>query len=413
MKDEPNQPEVSDKTEKIEKELEELSDLIKAEMPEPSATEAIEKLHEIERELSVSDGKLPVVTVTPPRRRRRWLAIVVLFFLLIAGGAGAAYLWAKKQLNTPVVHDENKLVTVEQGAGTQAVIAKLTQAGIVRQPRLLTLYLRVLGRTGNLKPGTYKFDSPITPLQAIEKIERGEVAFERVTIPEGFDRFDISKLLAKKTGKASEEEFLLLMNNTRLIANIAPEARNLEGYLFPDTYNYTEKTTPEELIQMMVNRFKEVYTPESIARASQLGFSTHKLITIASIIEKEAKVEEDRPKIASVIYNRLKHGMPLACDPTFIYAAKLEGDYDGNPNQPRHRQRQSPYNTYLFAGIPPGPIASPGKSSLQAALYPADTKYLYFVVNGTEGHHKFSETPSEHAAAVAEYRKQQQEQREK
>src|SRR5215813_11563215 len=307
MKDELNQPDASPNAEKIEKEFQELSEMIKSEMPEDSASEALEKLKELERELTVPGDGLPITPIPAPRRRRRWLTFVVLLLLLVIGAVAGAYYWARKQLNTPIEHDANKIITVEQGAGTQTIISKLTQAGIVKHPRLLMLYLRIMGRTGQLKPGAYKFDSPITPLQAIEKIERGEVAFERVTIPEGFDRFDIAKLLAKKTNKASEEEFLQLMNNARLIANIAPEARNLEGYLFPDTYNYTEKTAPEELIQMMVNRFKEIYTPELMARASQLGVSNNKLITIASIIEKEAKVEEDRPKISSVIYNRLKH----------------------------------------------------------------------------------------------------------
>jgi UPF0755 protein len=160
---------------------------------------------------------------------------------------------------------------------------------------------------------------------------------------------------------------------------------------------------------MMINRFEEVFTPEWSMRASQLGLNVHQVVTLASIIEKEAKVPDERPHMASVFFNRLKRGMKLASDPTFIYPAILAGDYDGNPNQLRFRTRPSPYNTYLISGLPPGPIASPGRASLEAVLYPDNTDDLYFVVNGTEGRHKFSRTSSEHEVAVGEYRRQQRE----
>jgi UPF0755 protein len=201
------------------------------------------------------------------------------------------------------------------------------------------------------------------------------------------------------------------MEDQTPVENIAPEARNLEGYLFPDTYNYSSKTTPEELVRAMVNRFDEVFTPEWATRASQLGLTVHQVVTLASIIEKEAKVPDERPHMASVFFNRLKMGMLLGSDPTFIYAAILANDYDGNPNQPRHRTRLSPYNTYLVAGLPPGPIASPGRASLEAALYPDNTDDLYFVVSGTGGRHKFSRSAAEHDIAVQEYRRQQREAR--
>ena len=159
----------------------------------------------------------------------------------------------------------------------------------------------------------------------------------------------------------------------------------------------------------MVNRFDEVFTPEWSARASQLGLTVHRVVTLASMIEKEAKAPDERPHMASVFFNRLKRGMPLASDPTFIYAAILAGDYDGNPNQLRFRNRPSPYNTYLVSGLPPGPIASPGRASLEGVLYPDSTGDLYFVVNGIEGRHKFSRTASEHDVAVEVYRRQQRE----
>ncbi|MBI3652523.1 MAG: endolytic transglycosylase MltG [Acidobacteria bacterium] len=385
----------------------ELSELIKADLPASSDAQLEARLDaELKKEFSATP------LIEPPTKRRHpfFKFIGVLLLLLIITGIGAGF-WVRTNFYQPVVHDENQTIIVQQGMSTQAIIGKLQQIGIVKNPTVFALYVRALRRSGHLKAGVYKFDSPISPMQAIEKMLRGEVTYERVTIPEGYNRFDIARTLAKVTGKASEQEFLRLMNDTRPIAKFAPQARNLEGYLFADTYNYNAGTSAEELIQLMVNRFKEVFTPEWSARASQLGMTVHQIVTYASIIEKEARVEEDRPKISSVIKNRLKARMPLACDPTFIYAAILAGDYDGNPNQPRHRQRLSPYNTYIYAGLPPGPIASPSRASLEAALYPPDTDYLYFVANGIDGRHIFSSTVAEHEAAVAEYRRNLRQQR--
>src|ERR1051325_4404632 len=389
------------------KDFAELADLIKADLPAASDARLDAVL---EAELAKDFSSTPLLEPRP-RGRHHLLKFVAVFLLLVAAaGAGLAF-WVRAQFYTPVEHDENQAVIVQPGMSTQAIIGKLNQIGIVKNPSAFAFYLRALRRSGQLKAGVYKFDSPITPMQAVEKILRGEVTYERVTIPEGYNRFDIAKTLARVTGKATEQEFLRLMNDTRSIARIAPEARNLEGYLFADTYNYDASTTPEELIQAMVNRFKEVFTPEWSARARQIGMSVHQVVTFASIIEKEARVEEDRPKIASVIKNRLKARMLLACDPTFIYAAILAGDYDGNPNQPRHRQRLSPYNTYIFTGLPPGPIASPSRASFAAALFAPDTDYLYFVANGIDGRHIFSSTPAQHEAAVAEYHKNLREQK--
>jgi UPF0755 protein len=339
----------------------------------------------------------------PPRILTRLLLVIIICVAVFA-------LWVRQTVTTPVEHQAaDRIVTIDQGTGTQTIIARLSEAGVVSHPLALKIYLRITGRGGNLKAGDYKFASPISPLQAVEKIRRGEVDLERVTIPEGFNRFDIAETLASKTGKASSEDFLRLMNDQTPIEQIAPTARDLEGYLFPDTYNYNSKISPEDLIRAMVNRFEEVFTPEWTARASEMGLSVHQIVTLASMIEREAKVPDERPHMASVFYNRLRRGMPLASDPTFIYAAILAGDYDGNPNQLKYRNRFSRYNTYLVSGLPPGPIASPGRASLEAALYPDTTDDLYFVVTGTAGRHKFSRTAAEHDAAVEEYRRQQRE----
>ena len=346
--------------------------------------------------------------MTLARRRPFRILFGLLVLVFLAGCAFA--LWVRKTVTTPVEHQSaERVVTIEPGSGTQTVIGRLAESGVVSHPLALKIYLRLTGRGANLKAGDYKFQSPISPLQALEKISRGDVDLERVTIPEGYNRFDIAETLAEKTGKATKDEFLRLMQYQTQIEAIAPQARDLEGYLFPDTYNYNSKTSPTDLIQLMVNRFKEVYSPEWVGRASELGLTLHQVVTLASIIEEEAKVPDERPHMASVFFNRLKRGMPLASDPTFIYAAILAGDYDGNPNQLRYRDRFSPYNTYLVIGLPPGPIASPGRASLEAVLYPDNTDDLYFVVNGTSGRHKFSRTAAEHEAAVEEYRRQQRE----
>jgi UPF0755 protein len=346
------------------------------------------------------------MSLSQRRTTRRLAALLFILLILLAGAA----LWVRRTVTMPVEHDSaDRIVTIDPHSGTQAVIARLADAGIVRNRLALAIYLRITGRGNILKAGDYKFASPISPLQAMEKIRRGEVFIERVTIPEGYNRFEIAETFATKTGKATKEEFLRLMEDRTLVAKLAPEARNLEGYLFPDTYNYNTRTTPEELIRAMVNRFDEVFTPEWSTRASQLGLTVHKVVTLASIIEKEAKVPDERPHMASVFFNRLKRGMPLASDPTFIYPAIVAGDYDGNPNQLRFRNRPSPYNTYFVTGLPPGPIASPGRASIEAVLYPDSTDDLYFVVNGTEGRHRFSRTGGEHDVAVEEYRRQQRE----
>src|SRR5215213_796993 len=197
------------------------------------------------------------------RRPRRFLLTGIVLVLLLTGAAAGAYLWLTSTISEPVEHAaSDRVILVEPAMAPPAIISRLSEAGIVHNPAALRLYLRMRGSGGQLKAGAYKFDSPISPLQAVEKIQRGEVAFERVTIPEGFNRFDIAETLAAKTGLATEKEFLTLMADPSPVSHIAPQARNLEGYLFPDTYNYTEQTTPAELVRAMVARFNEVFTPE-------------------------------------------------------------------------------------------------------------------------------------------------------
>jgi len=208
------------------------------------------------------------------------------------------------------------------------------------------------------------------------------------------------------------EDLQALFKNTSLIADLDPQATTLEGYLFPDTYDYTANTKRGQLVEAMVKRFREVYTPEMQARAEEMKMTARQAVTLASLIEKEARVDSERELISSVFHRRLKMKMQLACDPTVIYAAILAGKYRGTIYK-SDLDRDSLYNTYKRVGLPPGPIASPGKRSMHAALYPADTDYLYFVVDAqkNDGSHKFSATSTDHENAVKELRRSEREQK--
>lgn len=340
----------------------------------------------------------------PVVRQVLFAAICVLLLLLVLA------VWFQAGLTTERDHKAaDVVVTVEPGMGTREIVARLANAGVIEDQTLVLVYL-VLTRSGSsLKAGDYQFESPISAIEVIEKIRRGEVATRRVTIPEGLNRYEVAELLAERTRLASRDRFLVLTGYTDLIRDLDPQASSLEGYLFPDTYEYTTKTTPEELIETVVGNFRKLIDskPEVAQLLAARQLTLHQAVTMASLVEEEARVDEERAIIASVFYNRLVRDMKLASDPTFVYAAVQAGDYDGDVNNPKHRQRLSPYNTYVFTGLPPGPITNPGWKSFEAALKPEQTSYLYFVVSGKEGRHKFSRTVEEHERAVAEYRAQQ------
>ncbi|MCS6884471.1 MAG: endolytic transglycosylase MltG [Acidobacteriota bacterium] len=324
------------------------------------------------------------------------LAVAVIFTCL------GLYLWVDAAMKRPHFHTVSEVLVIEPGLGRKAIVKRLVEAGVLTNRIAVLLYLTL--KPQNLQAGEYKFESPITPLAVLEKLRRGEITTEQVTIPEGSDIYDVEVLLTGING-ATRSEVRRALRKVDLIADIDPAAETLEGYLYPDTYSYTTKTTPQQLVAAMVRRFRQIWHGERRSKAAALGLTTRQVITLASLIEEEAKVDEERALISAVFHNRLKRGMKLDCDPTFIYAAKLEEVWDGQVNNPLHRRRNSPYNTYLFSGLPPGPISSPQDKSIDAALNPASVDYLYFVVSGSEGRHKFSRTMSEHIAAVAEYRK--------
>jgi UPF0755 protein len=329
---------------------------------------------------------------------------------------GAA-IWLGYEIYTPYQHNAaSKTISIEPGASTAAIVSRLYDEGVLKYEWPTRIWMRFLPGGKKFKAGDYEFKSPISPSEVIDQLTRGSVHTRQFTIPEGYNRFDIARMLyglsLKEPPPPRLEDLQALFKNTSLIRDIDPQANTLEGYLFPDTYDYTPTTKRAQLVEAMVKRFREVYTPEMRSRAEELKMSARQSITMASLIEKEARVDSERELISSVFHRRLKMKIPLACDPTVIYAAILAGNYRGKIYQ-SDLDRDSPYNTYKRAGLPPGPIASPGKRSLQAAVNPADTDYLYFVVDAekNDGSHKFSATSKDHVDAVEKLRRSERDQK--
>lgn len=323
---------------------------------------------------------------------KRILLIVFLLLLVIAGGATA---WAYRDLHTPARHTKHgQYVEIPRGSSPTAVVNRLANEGIIKHRWPLTLYLKLTSQGADLKAGEYDFPSPISPVGVLARLREGQQRMMRLTVIEGWTRWDIANAMLKipELRLTDADEALRLMDNVDLIKDLDPTATNLEGYIFPDTYDFPPDTKPADVIKMMVKRFRREWKPEWSERARELAKTPRQIVTIASLIETEAKLSDERPLVASVIYNRLKKDVPLGVDSSLIYASKLEGKWrnDGKVYK-SDVDRRSPYNTRLHAGLPPGPIAAPGKSSLEAALYPADTDYLYYVREPSrdDGAHNF------------------------
>jgi len=341
-----------------------------------------------------------------------------LILLIIAAGVGATAAlgaWTYSDLHKSIAHTKTgQYIEIPKGTSPGAIVHKLATEGIIKNEWPLKLYLKASGKGATLKAGEYDFPSPISPLGVISKLQQGERRLNRLTIIEGWTRWDIARAMAQvpELKLTSDSQALELMDNVKLISDLDPQATNLEGYLFPDTYEFAPETTPAELIEMMVKRFRNVWKPDWTERARSLSFSPRQIVTTASIIETEAKLNEERPLVASVIYNRLKKEIPLAVDSSVIYASKLEGKwrYDGKVYR-SDIERRSPYNTRIYAGLPPGPVASPGESSLKAALNPASSEYLYYVRNPDrdDGAHNFYTNGAEFETGVQALRKWERE----
>ena len=300
----------------------------------------------------------------------------------------------------------DQVFSVREGSNLKEVAGELKGREIINNKTLFLLWARVMGYSRNIKAGEYRLNSGIAPVKILDILSRGAIITHPVTIPEGFTIKQIGDLLEKK-GLANKDEFLALTCDPDIAKLYGISGPGLEGYLYPDTYHFGRGLSSMSVIDVMVRRFKEVYAPfREIAERS--GMTMEKVVTLASIVEKETGLGKERPLIASVFLNRLNKRMRLESDPTVIYGLK---EFNGNL-QRRHLVQQTPYNTYVIRGLPPGPIANPGREAMKAVLYPARSNYLYFV-SKNDGSHYFSKTLSEHNRAVEIYQKKKHKRRRK
>jgi UPF0755 protein len=328
------------------------------------------------------------------KKRRSGVASFLLAFLLILALAAGAGAWL---VLTPYGPETETFVNIPSGSSAIAIARRLQEAGIVRTRYAFDL-IRAY-RHGTLQAGTYRFDHPVPVTEVYERIARGDVFTKTVIVPEGANIFDIAARV-EQAGLGTQKDFLAAaVSQTALIADLDPSAASLEGYLFPDTYRFAPTVTSAQIAAGMVRRFRQA--------AAQMGLNqnVHRVVTIASLVERETAVDSERPLVASVFENRLEKDMPLKTDPSVIYGLERVGLWRGTIYA-SDLTRDTPYNTYLHTGLPPGPVANPGIPSLRAAMNPAKTNYLYFVAAGlnAQGHSLFSATLDEHNRNVAEYR---------
>jgi UPF0755 protein len=329
----------------------------------------------------------------------RTFFILVLLAVLAFGG------WLAWALLQPVTPAGQTFVLLHPGYSTRRIATELKSAGVIRSAHAFVLW-HYLRHRRSLKAGEYLFEKSANALDVHRRLAHGDVYFHTVVIPEGFNMFDIAQAI-QNAGLGWSEEFLrVATSDTALIADLAPGAKSLEGYLFPNTYEFSRMQTMQEMAAAMVKQFRQVAREIGMLVDLPGGAQTADLqptVILASIIEKETAAPEERPLVASVYQNRMAQHEALQADPSVIYAELLQGSYGGALHH-ADMQFKSAYNTYTHPGLPPGPIGNPGKTSLQAAMHPADTDYLYFVSNGN-GHHRFAHSLEEHNKNVAAYRK--------
>ena len=344
--------------------------------------------------------------------------IIGLVFVAVLGAAG----WFAWAVLTPTQPSGQVFVMLHPGYSTHRIAAELKKAGIIRSEEAFVFW-HYYHHGRSLKAGEYLFDKPSNIIDIQKRLRRGDVYFHTVVVPEGYTMFDIARAV-EAAGLGSADDFLkVAQSDTGLIADIAPGARSLEGYLFPETYEFSRMMTMHDMAAAMVKQFRQVAHQMSLIsaesaqarlrvvvdRAPQADAPTEapneveRTVIMASIVEKETAVAEERPLVASVYYNRLNKGIALDADPSVIYAELLAGTYQGALHH-ADMQFHSPYNTYRNAGLPPGPIGNPGRSALEAAMHPAQSDYYYFVADA-QGHHRFARTMEEHNKNVVAYRK--------
>jgi UPF0755 protein len=325
---------------------------------------------------------------------------ILLVFAFLFLVAATFFVW--KALATPYrgYTASSRLVEVKKGWKSSTILRQLERDGILRDDFIPLLFLKTVRRGESLKAGVYEFSRPIDPLDVMDKLIRGDVVFRNVTVREGLDRFALADLMQSE-GFGSRKEWLAVTAQPDLVHDLDPRAETLEGYLFPDTYKLAPGATVTSIAKIMTDNFRKHFGGELAFFAN--GLDVHDTVTLASIVEAEAKVPGDRPLVASVYLNRYRIKMPLQADPTVIYAMKLSRHWGGNIRK-TDLQSDSPWNTYRVRGFPPGPITNPGLPSLRAAASPAQTNFLYFVAR-PDGSHAFAHDLAEHNRNVERYQK--------
>jgi UPF0755 protein len=328
--------------------------------------------------------------------------IIILFSVVAIGALGAYGVSIYAGLSEPFqgYSGAEQFVDVPSGTGPQAIGRLLVDNGVVRDALTWRIALWRSGDAPRLKAGEYRFDRPMSVADVIRKLAKGDVFLRSITFREGLTITQMARLY-ETAGLGRASAFAAAATDVGLISRTDPAAKDLEGYLFPDTYAMPRKATAADLIRKMVARFEAVFTPALRDAALSLGLSPHEAVVLASIVERETARPDERPIVSAVYQNRLHVRMGLQCDPTVIYALERMGRYDGNLTR-EDLHVDSPYNTYRYAGLPPGPIGAPGRASLEAAVRPAPVDYLYFV-SRNDGSHAFATTLDEHNRNVRRF----------
>lgn len=326
--------------------------------------------------------------------RKLWLLLLLIPLLAAAAG----WLELQRYARTPAATGaQPQIVLIPAGQDFRTLAGRLQAEGIIRNPRKLRLLARLEGLDRSIQAGEYELSAAMAPRTILETLAGGKVRLHRLTIPEGFTLAQVADAVAG-AGLAARDAFYGAATDPNFTRQLQIPAATFEGYLFPDTYHFSRDTTPRKMVATMVAHFRGALTPEWQLQLEKLGWTLHQAVTLASIIEKETGAAFERPLISSVFHNRLKKGMRLESDPTVIFGIP---EFDGNLTR-KHLREPTPYNTYQIPGLPPGPIANPGAAALEAALFPADTRYLFFVSKGDQTH-QFSTTLAEHNRAVQKY----------
>ncbi len=351
----------------------------------------------------MSGGRSDSAPAASASRTPRWRRAAAAALLLLVA-AGACVFWLERRLHEPYAGWAGEFVDVliQPGDTAGRAAERLERAGVLRDRLWLLLWLRLDGGVHDIRAGEYRFSRPVSPAQVGRVLLEGRVLLHAVTVPEGATRWQVAEALAR-AGFGDAEEALAATAMAQLVADLDPEAATLEGYLYPDTYLAPAGTPAERIVRRMVERFRREWSPARAARAARLGMSVREVVTLASIIEAETPVAAERPLVSAVLHNRLRRGMRLQTDPTVLYAMRLAGIRERRIRRSDLR-RDSPYNTYVVAGLPPGPIGNPRAAAIDAALYPADVDYLYFVARN-DGTHQFSRTLAEHNRMVEKYQR--------